>query len=707
MQLYGYLLGQYFLIQALDPTTAVFWDKFIYFNISLMPATYLLVLLMYGKGQTTATKTLYSLIYCPALFFIVLLWTPFLISGVQQESWGYGKVEGPAFVLFRIYLLAYFLFSIAYLYRLTRRAKGPRERNAVIYLWIGSGAPFLVTFVVTIVLQSMGINTLNVIAHPLSLILFAACLTYAMVKYHLFDLQIFFGPLMNNRRYTLYQNLKRAIRQVRRLTRFKDVIALLHKTLRCNVALNIKGHSGVAIGGGPEFRDFRLQENLLKKIEAHKNDITSLGQQLVLCRGRLPKGLEEVEQALQANSIEAIIPLYAYGRPLGILKFGPGFAEKAFSSQIAGMIDMFCNEFIASLSVIEAIEAELAEKDRVKAMVKAMQTPWKEVARSGKAKDYNKAILYRDEKFTFISDSSVMKGAVKKAGKAAKSGASVLLLGDTGTGKEIFARMIQHYSGKKMIIANCAAIGKDLIMSEIFGHEKGAFTDAKTDRKGRIEAAAGGILFLDEIGEMPEMTQAALLRVVEGGAYSRMGSNTMRTANVQFVAASNRGVTDQPGQAGIRRDLHSRFSVRIRLPSLWERKKDIPLLAEYFLDEANNEMEKKCRISDEAMRELCEHPLKGNVRDLQGIIHNVVMAAPADALIASIYQFTFDNPSSPGQKIRMEKRIELLKLLKRHGNSQAKAAAALGVAPSVLSREIKAVGLTYVQLLESLQRDLD
>ncbi len=101
------------------------------------------------------------------------------------------------------------------------------------------------------------------------------------------------------------------------------------------------------------------------------------------------------------------------------------------------------------------------------------------------------------------------------------------------------------------MVVNCAAIAKDLIMSEIFGHEKGAFTDAKVAREGRIEAARGGILFLDEIGEMPDMTQASLLRVTEGGEYSRMGSNTMRKTDVQFVAATNKGVADQPGQPAL------------------------------------------------------------------------------------------------------------------------------------------------------------
>ncbi|MCP4698692.1 MAG: AAA domain-containing protein [Gammaproteobacteria bacterium] len=710
VQIFIYLIGESFLINSSTAAQALFWDKFLYAGVIFMPATYLHILLLYQRPMGITKKPYLGLIlYALPVFQFSLLWTDLFIAGVQPTFWGYGKEEGPAYQFFRIYLVVHFIICLGVLYAQRRRARLDREKTAIAYLWVGSGVPFGVVTVV-LILQQIGIKSLDVACMPLSILIFSCILTYAMVKHHLFDLHILFGPLMNNRRYTLYQKLKRAIRQVRRLTRFKDVIALLHKTLECDVALNIKGHFVVAIGGGPGFRDFRLQENLLKKIEIHKNNIPSLGRQLVLLRGRLPKGLEEIEQGMQANSIEAIIPLYAYGRLLGILKFGPGFAEKAFSSQIAGMIDMFCNEFIASFSVIEAVEAELAEKDRIieeqRGLLTATQTPWKEVAfRFGQTKDYTKAILYQDEISTFISDSSVVKEAVKKAGKAAKSEAPVLLLGDTGTGKEVFARMIQRYSGKKMIVVNCAAIAKDLIMSEIFGHEKGAFTDAKTARQGRIEAAAGGILFLDEIGEMPEMAQAALLRVVEGGAYSRLGSNTMHTANVQFVAATNKGVTDQPGQAGIRRDLHSRFPVRIQLPALWERKKDIPLLAEYFLARANNGTEKKeCRISEAAMRELCDHPLQGNVRDLQRLIHNVVDIAPADAIIASIYQSAFNNSSRPGRKIWAEKRIELLEVLKRHGNNQAKAAAALGIAPSVLSREIKAAGLSYIQLLENLQR---
>ncbi|MCP4667273.1 MAG: sigma-54-dependent Fis family transcriptional regulator, partial [Deltaproteobacteria bacterium] len=490
--------------------------------------------------------------------------------------------------------------------------------------------------------------------------------------HHLFDLQIFFGPVVNNRRYDRYRELKRAIRQVRRITRFKDVIAPLHKTLGCDVALNIKGHSVVAIGGGSKFRNFKLQEKLLKEIETHKNSIIRLGKQLVLMRGRLPKGMDAMEQALRANNIEAIIPLYTHGRLIGILKFGEGFAENAFSSQVARMIDRFCKEFIAAFSTIEMMEKELAEKDRIieeqGSQIEAMQTPWKETTvRSDRVKNYSEAILYQDETFTLISDSPLMKEAVKTAMDAARDGDSVLLLGDTGTGKEAFAQMIRRNAGKEMTIVNCAAIAKNLIASEIFGHEKGAFTDARAAREGRIEAADGGILFLDEIGEMPDMTQAALLRIVEGGDYSRVGSNTVQTANVQFVAATNKGVADQSGQPGIRRDLHSRFPVRIQLPSLQERKEDIPLLAEYFLAQANNRTEKKqCRLSKAAMRELCDHPLKGNVRDLKRLILNVVMLAPADAVIASIYQASTNNASRPEQIGDAEKRRELLELLKRH-----------------------------------------
>ncbi len=218
--------------------------------------------------------------------------------------------------------------------------------------------------------------------------------------------------------------------------------------------------------------------------------------------------------------------------------------------------------------------------------------------------------------------------------RIAQSGATVLLLGESGTGKELFARALHNLSDRRsgpFIAVNCGAIPGELLESELFGHARGAFTDAKTERKGRFALAAGGTLFLDEIGELPLPLQVKLLRVLQERVYEPLGSDTTVTADVRVVAATNRDLEAMAQSGEFRRDLFYRLGVaRLVLPPLRERPEDIPLLVATFIERLNLLREQSVTgVTDAAMRVILRHDYPGNVRELQNILEYAFILCPS------------------------------------------------------------------------------
>ncbi len=216
----------------------------------------------------------------------------------------------------------------------------------------------------------------------------------------------------------------------------------------------------------------------------------------------------------------------------------------------------------------------------------------------------------------------------------AQSGAAVLLLGESGTGKELFARALHNLSPRAagpFVAVNCGAIPGELLESELFGHARGAFTDAKTDRKGRFALAAGGTLFLDEIGELPLPLQVKLLRVLQEHAYEPLGSDKTVAADARIIAATNRDLEAMAASGAFRRDLFYRLSVaRMALPPLRARPEDIPLLIATFIERLNLLREKSVvGMTDAALRPLLRHDYPGNVRELQNILEYAFILCPS------------------------------------------------------------------------------
>jgi len=242
---------------------------------------------------------------------------------------------------------------------------------------------------------------------------------------------------------------------------------------------------------------------------------------------------------------------------------------------------------------------------------------------------------YRDD---IVGQSEAMQSVFKMVGRVAMSDAPVLVTGESGSGKELVARAIHHYSerSKKSLLAiNCAAIPENLLESELFGHEKGSFTGAATQRIGRFEQCHGGTLFLDEIGEMPLAVQSKLLRVLQDGEFSRVGGNATIKADVRIVAATNRNLEQAIVAKEFREDLYYRLNVvGIHLPPLRARVEDVRLLAEYFLSRiANQQHRPLLQLSAEAIRVMEAYPWPGNVRELQNTLQRACVLATSDVLL--------------------------------------------------------------------------
>ena len=227
-----------------------------------------------------------------------------------------------------------------------------------------------------------------------------------------------------------------------------------------------------------------------------------------------------------------------------------------------------------------------------------------------------------------------MQEVFRAIGRLSQSNVTVLLTGESGSGKEVVARALHKHSPRAQmpfIALNMAAIPRDLLESELFGHERGAFTGAQAMRRGRFEQAEGGTLFLDEIGDMPSELQTRLLRVLSDGTYYRVGGHQPIKAAARVIAATHQNLEERVRQGSFREDLYHRLNViKLRLPSLRERREDIPLLARHFLAKSAAELavEPK-RLSDEALAFISQLPFPGNVRQLENLCHWLTVLAPA------------------------------------------------------------------------------
>ncbi len=303
-----------------------------------------------------------------------------------------------------------------------------------------------------------------------------------------------------------------------------------------------------------------------------------------------------------------------------------------------------------------------------------------------------------------VGKSDRMQEVFESVYRVAPSRASVLLRGESGTGKELIAKAIHYMSPRSketFVKFNCASIPEGLLESELFGHEKGAFTGAITQRKGKFELANGGTIFLDEIGDLPITLQPKILRVLQEREFERVGGEKTLKADVRLIAATSRNLEEFVSSGRFREDLYYRLNVvPVFLPPLRERKEDIPLLVEHFLKHFNEENRRKVSFLPESLRILIDYNWPGNVRELENTIERLVVMSGKDTIKPSDLPLNLKVPGPQEMPKGMLKtgiedieRSMIIDALKNTGGVQAKAAKMLGLTPRQIGYKVKKYGI--------------
>jgi transcriptional regulator with GAF, ATPase, and Fis domain len=314
-----------------------------------------------------------------------------------------------------------------------------------------------------------------------------------------------------------------------------------------------------------------------------------------------------------------------------------------------------------------------------------------------------------------IGQSKIMRSIFTQILKVAPTDSTVLILGESGTGKELVAMSLYEHSrrrGESFVKLNCVAIPENLLESELFGHEKGAFTGATSQKIGKFEVADGGIIFLDEIGDMPLTTQAKLLRVLQEKEFERVGGNHTIKVDIRFIVATNKNLAEMVKQGQFREDLYYRINVfSIYLPPLRERKEDIPYLIDHFLDKS----EKLINISPPALQIFLSYLWPGNIRELQNVIERAAVLAENDIIEPKhipAHMTTANGRSGDAEDIyhlNIDERINqiekglIIEALNRTGGIQVRAAEILGINQRSLWHRIKKHRIDS-ESLKSLQK---
>lgn len=316
-----------------------------------------------------------------------------------------------------------------------------------------------------------------------------------------------------------------------------------------------------------------------------------------------------------------------------------------------------------------------------------------------KVKQLEKRISKKYSFDNIIGKSKALEQVIDLAKKVAKTDATVLLTGETGTGKEVFAQAIHENSnrvGKSFVALNCSTFSKEILESELFGHKQGAFTGAIKDKKGFIEEANGGTLFLDEIGEMPIDLQAKLLRVLETNEYIPVGETTSKKSNFRLIAATNRDLKTESENHSFRLDLYFRLNIfEINIPPLRERVKDIAPLTNYFVKQFSEKINRKIlEITPDYLQKLESYHWSGNIRELKNIIERSVILCDSDTLTTAVLPYEIQNQEDKNNRtmsacsMQAVEKLHIQKVLNYTKGNKAETARLLEIGIATLYRKL-------------------
>ncbi len=388
---------------------------------------------------------------------------------------------------------------------------------------------------------------------------------------------------------------------------------------------------------------------------------------------------------------ELRIPLFAKRNVISILNIGKKSQGTEYSEEDIDVLRVIVN--IANF----AIEKYVVCKELYLQQQKNGNT------KNGIHSIKNLQIKRRVEEVKMIGSSPCIQQIHDMVNRVAEKDVTILLTGESGTGKDLVARMIHQQSCRQdrpFVAMNCAALPENLVESELFGHEKGAFTGAHKQKVGKFEYADGGTLFLDEIGDMSLATQAKLLRVLQDGTFHRTGGNTTLRSNVRIIAATNKNIYQAIAAGSFREDLYYRINVvQIIIPPLRDHKEDLPELAKYFFDKYNSFYDKNIKyIKRSSMEKLLAYDFPGNVRELQNIIERAVIMEYGDSLsidfIPSMNAVLREPALSNSQgSLELLEKGHIKKVMQQVSGNKSEAARILGIARKTLREKLQKYNL--------------
>ena len=347
----------------------------------------------------------------------------------------------------------------------------------------------------------------------------------------------------------------------------------------------------------------------------------------------------------------------------------------------------------------------VSEPFNVKDLSQILRTAYKQRLRRRQGQKLQAALGAHDPFPEIVGKSPGIKRVLALIHKAAPTNSSVLIQGESGTGKELVARALHRMSprGKSpLTVVDCGALQDTLLETELFGHERGAFTGAHALKHGLFETADTGTLFLDEIGEMSPATQVKVLRALQSGEFRRIGSNRSIRTDVRIIAATNKDLREEVKRGRFREDLYYRFAViEISIPPLRERKADIPLLVEHLLRANENGDRRRWQVTKEALNCLMAYPWPGNIRELRNTIERVSVLADGEVItIENLPRgiVNFSQPETPSDvprdlPLHEVERLYILRTLKLHRGNKRKAAAILGIDTKTLYNKLRRYGV--------------